>query len=213
MKKIFAIVLCSLFIFSACNSTNDTENSVSSESNTKNTSAPSAVTVENPDFRTVKWGMTKDEVIACEGSPDKENFIGEKGGSSYRIGYNNISVVDYATDLYYYFEDDKLYSAEYEFTCNGKTDLQIHNMYITIRDEYIGKYGNPIDSTAVISNLDYYDKIGTHIFDSDFNFGGVASYSNEWSGANNAQIRMNLSYLDEDTIYFDIEYYAIDSNI
>ncbi len=201
MKKIFVAILCSLFIFSACSS-----------ANTQGTSVPPAA-VENPDFRTVKWGMTKKEVIACEGSPDKENFIGEENGNLYRIGYSNMSVVDYPADLYYYFEDDKLYSAIYEFTCDGKTDLQIHNMYIIIRDEYIGKYGNPIDSTAIMSNSDYNDKIGTHIFDSDFNFGGFASYMDEWSGANNARIRMDLAYIDKDTIYFHIEYNAIDSNI
>ena len=84
MKKFFkAIAFCVVLsmLLTACSAesgdieTNDTAQALED-------TTVSSINVENPDFRKVKWGMSKDEVIAIEGEPTREiddsenNFYG-----------------------------------------------------------------------------------------------------------------------------------------
>ena len=187
--------------------TNDTAQSV------EDTTAHS-ITVENPDFRKVKWGMSKDDVVSIEGEPISEFELEE---NYYRIAYDNIPILDYSAELYYYFKDNILVESEYRFNWGDKTDLQIHNMYITLRKEYVSKYGEPADYGRLISNLDYPpSSLENFISDTDFNFGEVVGYNDKWSNINGMNIDMEFGGVDSNgerfmTLY--ISYKPIDSNI
>lgn len=206
MKKII-VVLIAMLMLTACNK--ETSNSDVPQDTT------AVVTnVENPDFRSVKWGMSKESVIANEGTPSSENEFGETGYNGYRLVYNNVSVSDYTAELCYYFKDNELTGADYKFNCDDRTDLQINTMYVTLRDKYIGKYGNPENSNFMMLNSEYSNLTEPpYIIDTNFSFGEMASYSDEWSNQNGASISMSMSYSAEKFVTFWIEYKAVSSDI
>lgn len=176
----------------------------------------SSVNTENPDFRKVKWGMSKDEVIAIEGEPTKEITYPEK----YCLGllYDDVPVIDYTAQLNYYLENDMLIKATYRFNCDDKTDLQINTMYYDLHNEYIKKYGTPTISSFVMQNTNYTNLTAPpHILDSDFSFGNTAAYTDEWSNVNGASISISLTYSaiegTNKLVIFTVTYKAINNDI
>ena len=208
MKKII-ILITTLFIFTAC-----TKETVTNDTNTP-TGAASGSVSENPDFRNVNWGMSKDQVVSLEGTPSSENPYGAPGEDRYRLIYN-VSLLDYSAELSYHFENDALTSAEYEFDCNDKTDLQIHTMYFAIRDEYISKYGSSDNSNYLTFNQDYQNiSENPYISDPKFNFDETAIYGDDWNNANNTKISISMTYdnspEDDKSICFVISHIAINN--
>lgn len=210
MKKII-VVLIAILMLTACSK------------ETLNNDVPQDTTavvtnVENPDFRSVKWGMSKESVIANEGTPSSENEFGETGDNFYRLVYNNVSVSDYTAELCYYFKDNELTGADYKFNCDDRTDLQINTMYVSLRDKYIEKYGNPENTKVILGNLDYHGvSEPPYVDDPNFSFDQIAMYNDEWSNQNGASISMTMDYFamegTEKSVTFWIEYKAVSSDI
>lgn len=220
MKNFFKVIALSAALSALLTACNAESSDIATNSTTQSTgdTTVSSVDVENPDFRNVKWGMSKNDVVSIEGEPTSENEFGEPGDSFYRVVYDNTNVVDYTAELCYYFEDDKLTSAEYRFNCDDKTDLQINTMYYNLYKEYTEKYGIPMDSNYIMSNMDYTSlSEPPYIFDENFSFGDTAIYKSEWSNISGASISMSLIYSAmEETdklVVFDITYKTVSSDI
>ena len=224
MKKNI-ILLTALLMLTACtkeNVTNDADTStniVTTGAVTTDADAPTDTTTlaadKSPDFRNVNWGMSKDQVITLEGTPSSENPYGAPGEDRYRLIYN-VSLLDYSAELSYHFENDALTSAEYEFDCNDKTDLQIHTMYFAIRDEYISKYGSSDNSNYLTFNQDYQNiSENPYISDPKFNFDETAIYRDDWNNANGTKISISMTYSnsseDDKSIRFVISHIAINN--
>lgn len=214
MKKII-VILIAMLTLAAC-SNKPTDNDV--PQNITEAVTEVVTNVENPDFRSVKWGMSKESVIANEGTPSSEKEFGETGDNFYSLVYNNVSVSDYTAELRYYFENNRLTGADYKFDCSNKTDLQINSMYLVLHDEYIEKYGNPVKSSFMMLNSDYSGLTEPpYINDINFSFGEMASYNDEWTNQSGANISMSMSYNamegTEKSITFLIEYKAVSSDI
>ncbi|MCM1480910.1 MAG: hypothetical protein NC085_14495 [Muribaculaceae bacterium] len=210
MKKIIVLLAAALMLTACSNET--AVNDVPQETTAVVTN------VENPDFRTIKWGMSKESVIANEGTPSSENEFGETGDNFYRLVYDNVSVSNYSAELQYFFEDNSLYNATYTFDCNEKTDLQINTMYVVLRDKYIEKYGTPENTSVLLGNLDYYGvSEPPYVSDPNFSFDEMAMYKDEWSNKNGASISMSMDYFaiegSDKSVYFKIVYNAISSDI
>lgn len=222
MKKIIVLLTAMLMLASCSNGT--TENVIPQDITEAETTA--VTNVEDPDFRNVKWGMSKENVIAAEGTPNSDidgssnidSEPGETGESFCRLVYNDVSVTDYTAELNYFFENNSLTIAEYRFDCSDKTDLEINSMYLALHNKYIEKYGNPISSRFMMSNLDYQElEEPPYVTDSEFSFGDMASYKDEWSNINGASISMSMMYTDiegtDKLITFGIVYKAVSSDI
>ena len=210
MKKII-ILLTALLIFAAC-----TKGNVTNDADTS-TNTVSESFAENPDFRNVNWGMSKDQVISLEGTPSSENTYGAPGENRYRLIYN-ATVSDYSADLSYHFENDMLTRAEYQFDCNDKTDLQINTMYFVLRDEYIAKYSSSDNFSYIILNPNYQNiSENPYVLDSGFSFDGMASYNDNWNNANGSMISLSMTYSgmtgNDKSIYFVISHAAINNDI
>lgn len=210
MKKII-VILIAMLTLAACSNE-------SAINNVPQDTTEVVTNVENPDFRSVKWGMSKESVIANEGTPSSENEFGETGDKFYSLVYNDVSVSDYTAELCYYFENNKLMEANYKFDCSNKTDLQINSMYLVMHDKYIEKYGNPVNSSFMMLNSDYSGLTEPpYINDTNFSFGEMASYNDEWTNQNGANISMSMSYNamegTEKSVTFWIEYKAVSSDI
>lgn len=214
MKKIIVVLIATLML-TACSK----ETAVNNVPQDTTGAVTTVVTnVENPDFRSVKWGMSKESVIANEGTPSSENEFGEAGDNLYRLVYNNVSVSDYTAELCYYFENNALTGADYKFDCSNKTDLQINSMYLVLHDKYIEKYGDPVNSSFMMLNSDYSGLTEPpYINDTNFSFGEMASYSDEWSNQNGASISMSMNYSaiggTDKSVTFEIVYSAVNSGI
>lgn len=216
MKIFKTIVLCVVLLLVLTSCSAEQNNSITDEKmeSVINTTE-SFANIENPDFRKVTWGMSKDEVIAIEGEPTNE--IGDSENNFYGLIYDNITVADYNATLRYYVKNDMLIEAEYSFNCDDKTDLQINTMYYDLHNEYVKKYGNPINSSFIMQNTNYKDlKEPPYIIDSDFSFGDTAMYKDEWSNVNGAGISMSLLYSvmeNEKLVVFNITYEALNDDI
>ncbi|MDE5741497.1 MAG: membrane lipoprotein lipid attachment site-containing protein [Oscillospiraceae bacterium] len=216
MKKII-VLLTAMLMFTAC-SKKSVENDIPQDTIEAVTTA--ITNAEDPDFRNVKWGMSKEGVIANEGAPNSENEFGETGSNGYRLVYKNVSVTDYTAELYYYFENDALTGADYKFDCSGKTDLQINSMYYTLYKKYIEKYGAPESASFEMLNPNYKDLTEPPLVSDDsFSFENIATYKSNWSDQNGANISMKLVYSDfqeegiDKHISFEITYETVSSDI
>lgn len=88
-------------------------------------------TDNEPDFRQVKWGMSREEVIQIEGKAALRSFSNE-------LYYDNIEVSGDTAILHYEFVNDKLYSASYTF---HETDG--YSCYLNLLSGLKQKYGEP----------------------------------------------------------------------
>lgn len=115
----------------------------------------------DPDFRSIRWGMTEDEVISLEGTPD---YTGKPEGQEARyIGYDT-TLMGNKVILAYYFGPDGLYEARYVWAESHNNEIMYIEDYDNVRDQLTKKYGDPWydeeiwDSTG---NKEYYsDKKG-----------------------------------------------------
>lgn len=141
-----------------------------------------------PDFRSVNWGMSRDEVIQIEGMPnstDKDVLF-----------YSNIEVAGYEGDLLYSFEKDKLYNAFYTFS--GST-IDYYD-YIVLVNLLNQKYGKPSNDAFVW--IDGKDRPG--LSDAQYNEAiskGYLARKTNWT-TRNALIEIEILYLDNSVFCF-----------
>ena len=184
MKKYFicAFVLMMLLAFSACGSLSDTLSSVqeeiqnssvienSSSQNSKNIfaeeekesfssgiqeSSSVASTIEDPDFRNVKWGMSKEEVkrYAQEELTEADE------------GFINIEteLLEKKVALLYQFNDkDQLYQAAYS-SLEEHTNKNLYlEDYEQFKESLIEKYGQPSEDEEFWRSNLYRDNPGDY---------------------------------------------------
>ncbi len=97
---------------------------------------------KNPDFRSVRWGMTEDEVKSLEGN--NPQYSGKVSGSNaWYIGYDT-TLMENDVILAYYFGANGLYEAQYIWTeTHSNANLYISD-YNDVKTQLTKKYGRPL---------------------------------------------------------------------
>ena len=133
MKKIVTIlVVCALFISSIASvSATAIEQSESSSQNTE-------VTETNYDFKTFKWGDTREHVIEIEGEPLMD---GDMDGLDASYIVYSTTVVGVDVLLAYYFCSDGLFQIRYISTEEHSKESLYIDDYNQIKKALIRKYG------------------------------------------------------------------------
>lgn len=94
-----------------------------------------------PDFRSVRWGMSEEEVKAVEGGNPK--YTGKLDGTSARyIGYDT-TLMGNDVILAYYFSNEGLFMARYIWTETHSNDSLYISDYESVRTQLTKKYGSP----------------------------------------------------------------------
>lgn len=161
MKKILIIVICLYTMLLTACGTSDKESTKSNIIPTqKPVSAPTTEPTQSPnqnilpeqaDFRNIKWGMSMAEVKAAEGETDLV--------TTDALIYDGLNVAGIDVMLIYYFnENDQLYSAIYSFeeTHVNKNDY-IYD-YEKVVKALTEKYGEPINSDTIWKDDLYKDE-------------------------------------------------------
>ena len=94
-----------------------------------------------PDFRTVRWGMTEEEVKNLEGNlPD---YSGELDGrNAWYIGYDT-NLMGNSVIVAYYFGTNGLYEARYIWSESHSNENLYISDYNSVKNELTKKYGSP----------------------------------------------------------------------
>jgi len=139
-----------------------------------------------PDFRSVNWGMSREQVIEIEGEYDYDNRD--------RIYYNDVSVNGCRADLMYTFDNNKLYKGSYVI----KGSLATYNNYIDFIEKLTEKYGKPVvDEINWAKGVDP-TKVPVTKYDLAIQRDLLYCYS-EWR-YNRTTIEMSILYSDGATI-------------
>lgn len=103
-----------------------------------------------PDFRNVRWGMSKSDVMHNEiNLPD---LLYDD-----QVGYKNISLNKEESILVYNFKDDILDSAAY-FFLEEHTNLNLYiDDFMSLKDFLTSKYGNPSQDSMKWNDIQYKD--------------------------------------------------------
>jgi hypothetical protein len=128
------------------------------------------------DFRNVKWGMSKSQVMELETSPLKYDV--EPGDDA--IYYSAI-IQNYSVCLYYSFFNYKLNFALYDFEIKHDDKTDYIGDYDQIKELLIKKYGKPPVDTIEWVDTTYKDspkEYGNAIFK------GHLKYEAMWFGIN-----------------------------
>ena len=92
---------------------------------------------EESDFRNMKWGMTKEEVIKAQGTGYRET---DKG----TLYYTRVREEDYPADAEYTFKDDKLVMGVFYITQNKEEKPVTITDYNELADTLSSRYGIPL---------------------------------------------------------------------
>lgn len=96
----------------------------------------------DPDFRSVRWGMTEDEVKALEGnSPQYSGKV--SGSNAWYIGYDT-TLMGNDVILAYYFGVNGLYEARYIWTETHSNENLYISDYNDVKTQLTKKYGRPL---------------------------------------------------------------------
>lgn len=87
------------------------------------------------DFKQFRWGDSREDIIAIEGTPVYEE---EVGGLTYHTTAAGLDV-----NLFYAVGDEGLYSVVYDFTEEHSSDILYISDYMKVLDEITQKYGEP----------------------------------------------------------------------
>lgn len=134
MKKTISIamaVICVLSILSACGSSGGTAENESTITAEKQSS-------EDYVVRSVKWGMSRDEVMAAE-----NDDVSEQKGKATEL-YYDVRMFDVTFKLHYNFKNQKLESINYTASISS-TDLA-YDLADNITKTLNEKYGKPHES-------------------------------------------------------------------
>ena len=131
-KRLVALVLCVVMVLGC---------TVARGEALDTTAAAGSENEAAPDFRSVRWGMTEEEVKALEGS-DVAVSGKVDGKNAWYIGYTT-TLMGNNVILAYYFGPDGLYEADYIW----QEDHSNENLYISdyneVKKELTKKYGSP----------------------------------------------------------------------
>lgn len=95
----------------------------------------------DPDFRSVRWGMTEDEVKALEGN--NPQYSGKMSGSNaWYIGYDT-TLMGNDVILAYYFGTNGLYEARYIWKETHSNENLYISDYNDVKTQLTKKYGSP----------------------------------------------------------------------
>ena len=199
MKKVFALVIALLVFLAGCTQTaqpkatpSDSDNTAAIESSSK------AASVEDPDFRKAKWGMTKEQVKALE---DAKPAYEEASG----LLYTNQTVAGLPATVIYNFNNDALAWGGYRIdTVHTNKNLYIDD-YNNLKEKLSSIYGDPyIDEVTWDNDL---------FKDDPANYGlsvsiGYTSYIASWKtsrtviilalNGDNYEVRLTLFYYSPD---------------
>ncbi len=94
-----------------------------------------------PDFRSVRWGMSEEEVRAVEGNnPDYTGKL--DGRNANYIGYDS-KLMGNSVLLAFYFGPDGLYEARYIWNEKHSNDNLYISDYNSVKEQLTKKYGDP----------------------------------------------------------------------
>lgn len=151
MKRvILLLIICFMFTFYGCASTNAT---------------PSASSQKH-DFRLSTWGMSMEQVSETEGRK------ADSSGDDYLM-YDNIVVLNMPCSVFYGFEDGKLNSGQYMFDMRQFNEKDYITCYKVIVDNIAEYMGPPSVSNADWKNDTYKnepDKYGLAIASGDLGY-------------------------------------------
>ncbi len=170
-KHIIIIISCMVIIFTGCSkkapednvagaaraSSITTQPPVKPEKQTPSTPKPASPTPEpakekitDPDFREIKWGMTRDELLEIEGEPDGENES--------IIAYYDMEAAGLSAALCYNLNDDGLiYGSMYSIDETHTNMTDYVDDYYTILAALIKKYGEPLEDEIIWKDDLYRD--------------------------------------------------------
>lgn len=103
-----------------------------------------SISQDVPDYRKVRWGMSKAQVLKLEGGYDNFNQIGV-------LEVGNIKVISFNARLSYKFKSDKLIAAAILFTDSYSNDNQHIANFKSIDKVLESKYGKA--NTRKVSRL------------------------------------------------------------
>ena len=171
-----------------------------SMSSTENDLIAIEVAAKNPDFRSVRWGMTKAEVKEQEGSsPDYEGKV--NGANTTYIGYNT-QLMGNDVIVAFYFGPEGLYAARYIWAETHSNDSLYISDYESVRTQLTKKYGSPLidnENWDTTNHKKYYaDDKGNAL-----SFGYLTYYT--WYYTQRSSITMHMS-ADNYQISFAIDY-------
>ena len=105
---------------------------------------PLPLKVTDPDFRNIRWGMSRKEVIASESI---ELEAGE------RTLFGSVRIAGLDSYVVYIFAEDKLVRAKYSFTERHSNKNDYLSDFQSIRTSLLKKYGTPEDHTFWTNDL------------------------------------------------------------
>lgn len=98
---------------------------------------PTPYVTEEPDIRNIKWGATKEQVIAAEGKQPDEN-VGTV------LTFYDVTAGGYPANVFYQFNDeDECYSVSYLLTTTHTNDNDYIDDYQSLKRKMSEKYGDP----------------------------------------------------------------------
>lgn len=151
------------------------------------------------DFKTFRWGASKEDIIAVEGEPTTTDLYGE-------VLVYDVTAVGMEMKLFYSFDDRGLVGVSYLLTGSFEDNDQYIEKYNTFKAALSRKYGEPtLDEESWESDegkAAYADKKGDAVF------WGQLSYVTFFSPMR-SRIVMYLSAPWEHIIYMTVTYYPV----
>ena len=134
MKRLL-VPLCLTLLLCACSSAPVSDGAPDSEGDVSSQTISSDNTAAVYDFRSVAWGMTKEEVLGAEELAPLEQ-------SELSLTYK-VEVAGYEAALLYLFEKGRLLSAGYVFDVTRENQNDYVTDFDNLRDMYAKVYGKP----------------------------------------------------------------------
>ncbi|MDO3409893.1 hypothetical protein QWJ34_08975 [Saccharibacillus sp. CPCC 101409] len=135
MKKAAWMLVLAAIGMSGCGTPGEPAAPASVAEQTSDSEEAAPVKTENPTFRNTTWGMSREQIIAAEGS---EPAGEQEGAVLYKDQVSGLNVV-----VYYNLIDDQLVSSAYMLQEDHMNENQYISDYDRFQDSLTDRYGEP----------------------------------------------------------------------